>query len=326
MKESDVFTTLFSHVDMTEEQLRHEIFDLDLPIRQIAKKYNCSRCYLDRLAKKFNIRPPLPPVIRKLKILLTKERLEEDLRAGLTVKQMAVNYKCGQVVVKKRIKEFGLVWLSDTGGSIQVRNLRIQEASLTQRQRDIIIGSILGDGYISRNKSKVTGQIVGNTSIQMFQCKERKDYLLWKADELKPFTKDAYQDKKYLTYYVNTVNYNLFNEFYNLFIKDGKKIVPVNIVDYLNELVLAVLYMDDGHTEKSMSSICSEGFTEDENYILAEAIEAEIKKCKRKKYGGFNYYLNFPAVEHRKLHRIIDPLFHPCFEYKKVVDKNIPAI
>jgi len=308
---------------MTEEQLRYEIFELGLPIRQIAGKYNCNRCYLDRLVRKYNMQPPPS----RLNALLTKERLEEDLRAGLTVKQMAENYQCGQVAVKRRIKKFGLAWLSDTGGSITVRNLRIQGESLTQRQRDIIIGSILGDGHISRNKSKVTAQRVGNASVQMFQCKERKDYLLWKAEELKPFTKEVYQDKKYLTYYVNTVNYDLFNDFYKLFIKDGKKVVPVNIADYLNELVLAVWYMDDGHTDSSMCNICSQSFTYEENLILAEAVknvcgaEARIKTVKREKYEGFAYYLSFLSAESRKLHKVIDPLFHPCFEYKKVVNK-----
>jgi hypothetical protein len=306
---------------ITREQLEYELFALELPVRQIAKKYGCNRSCLDRCIEKWKI-TPLPS---RLERLLTKEQLEADLFFGLSVKQMAKKYSCGEVVIKKRIKKFGLSWLSNTGGSIQVRNLRIQKVGLTPRQRSIIIGSILGDGYISRYVSKVTGKIIGNTEIQMCQCKERKDYLLWKARELEPFTKSIYQDKRYLTYYVNTVRYDLFNEFYNLFIKDGRKSVPENISDYLDELALTVWFMDDGHTDCMWSNLCTQSFTLRENGVLAKAVkerfgvEARVKTCRRSvKYTGYNYYLSFPSVESRKLHAIIDSLFHPCFGYKKI--------
>lgn len=317
MSSTDVFTTSLKHMDITEEQLRYEIFDLELPIRQIAKKYNCNRGCLDRLVRKWNIQLPLS----RLEILLTKERLEEDLRAGLTIKQMAKNYKCGLVVLKKRIKEYDLSWLSGAGGSAQIRNLKIQGVVLTEKQRSIVIGSILGDGYITRNKSKATGQAIGNANIEFCQTADRKDYLLWKAEEMQPFIRNIYQDKKYLTYYANTVNYHVFNEFYDVFIKDGKKSIPIDIVNYLNELVLAIWVQDDGRTESYWSNLCTQGFTEEENHILAKALEDKFNLITRVKIWkgskGNLYYLRFDSSEHKKLHTIVDPLFHPCFEYKK---------
>ena len=258
---------------------------------------------------------------------ITKEQLEYDLFIeGLSASQISKKYGTTSSIIRTRIRNYGIpIDPRLHVNSQQVRLLFLQNAQFTDKQRSVIVGSILGDGHISKYFHTDTR----NAYLQCSQCGERKDYLLWKAEILKPFVRDFYRMSYKETYLLDTVVYPLFNEFYNLFWingRGGRKIIPTDIVNLngFNDLALAVWFMDDGHRDRSMDMLCVNCFTVPECEILMDAL---YKKFNAQTVLTFmydkQYDRKYPHIEFRRgnrkiLHDIVDPLMHPCFEYKKI--------
>jgi len=113
--------------------------------------------------------------------------------------------------------------------------------SLTQEQNSIIIGSLLGDGYL---------RIVPNRKNALFEVNHsyaQKDYVDWKYQKLKNITKSPPKARsgnaQRIAYRFFTRQHSELTKFYRMFYNNGKKIIPQL---ELNPLVMAVWFMDDG--------------------------------------------------------------------------------
>ena len=128
----------------------------------------------------------------------------------------------------------------------------------------------------------------------------------------------------------DTICYEKFKEFSDLFKVGDIKIIPVNIIDYLDPLTVAVWYQDDGHTTKWYSDLCTQGFTKEDNEILIQALKNKYDIIPTIRWSKGKYvlqpYLHFSFEEHRKLHKLVDPLFHSCFEYKKIILRSLISV
>ena len=114
--------------------------------------------------------------------------------------------------------------------------------SLTQEQKSLIIGTILGDGYlriVPRRK---------NAFLEVNHSANQKDYVDWKYSVLQSIVKSEPKLRngnglrvacRFYTRCLPEIT-DLFKDFY----KDGKKIIPHNLE--INPFSLAVWYMDDG--------------------------------------------------------------------------------
>lgn len=114
--------------------------------------------------------------------------------------------------------------------------------SLTHAQKSLIIGAILGDGYlriIPRRK---------NAFLEINHSAKQKDYVDWKYSILlsivksKPKLRDGNGLRVAYRFYTRCLTEitDLFRSFY----KNGNKVIPENLK--INPLTLAVWYMDDG--------------------------------------------------------------------------------
>jgi len=114
--------------------------------------------------------------------------------------------------------------------------------SLTHTQKSIIIGSILGDGYLRVIKGRK------DAFLEINHSNKQKDYVDWMYGKLKSITKNPPKLRKSngerFAYRFFTKQRPELTELFNLFYQDGKKIIPDNLE--LNPLTLAVWYMDDG--------------------------------------------------------------------------------
>ena len=111
---------------------------------------------------------------------------------------------------------------------------------LTKLQRDIVIGTILGDGCIALRYD--------DGILKIKQSEQHKEYVFWLYEKLRnlcvSFPK---QRKDNNQWYFDTRSIQEFTNFRHLFYPDGKKIIPKNISNLLiSPLSLAVWYMDDG--------------------------------------------------------------------------------
>jgi len=119
---------------------------------------------------------------------------------------------------------------------------------ISSREKEIIIGSVLGDLHIARLKS--------DARLEITHSAKQKDYVFWKHHELKRWTiveprevriHDVRYDKVYVQWRFATGINKEFTNFHQLFYRDGVKIIPKNICEILTSpLSLAVWFMDDG--------------------------------------------------------------------------------
>ena len=114
--------------------------------------------------------------------------------------------------------------------------------SLTQDQKSLIIGTILGDGYlriIPRRK---------NAFLEVNHSANQKDYVDWKYSILrsivksKPELRNGNGNRIACRFYTRC--HSEITDLFRYFYKDGKKIIPDDLA--IDPMSLAVWYMDDG--------------------------------------------------------------------------------
>lgn len=193
--------------------------------------------------------------------------------------------------------------------------------SLSKRQKSIIIGSILGDGYLDFNGYQ-------GTRLQIKQCQKNKEYVWWLYNELKNLCKSEPNMRKdgsqwfFGTRYIDELT-GLRKDFYS---HTGKKKVPDQISEMLvDPLSLAIWFMDDGtldfrpksHFAFSLAVNC---FSLKDVKKLADAmlknfgITTSINNslCRGKRYPR----LHVGKDGRIKFMSIIKPYIVSCFRYK----------
>lgn len=113
------------------------------------------------------------------------------------------------------------------------------EGSLSKAQKAIIVGSLLGDGYM---RCKI------NAHLEVNHAYSQKEYVDWKYKQLKNLVRTPPIKRRgnrgRVAYRFTTRSLPSITRFYKKFYKDGRKIVPKDIE--LKPLTLAIWFMDDG--------------------------------------------------------------------------------
>lgn len=182
---------------------------------------------------------------------LTREVFErlyyEEL---LTESQIAERFGTYQVKVGRMRRGWGLPALGKTG------RLSRKLPEPTERQRDLLVGSLLGDGWMDATSAQAARFSEGHSLKQ-------EGYLRWKADELAPYVSkiidvektDKQTGKKYPAMVLYTQSCTHLRPFYDLFYKTGKRVFPADLHERINPLVLAIWFLDDGSLLGNMPRI-----------------------------------------------------------------------
>ena len=135
---------------------------------------------------------------------------------------------------------------------------------MTELQKSIVIGTLLGDSYLHLSKA-------GTTSLSIKQANRYKEYVFWLHKSLKDlFNIEPKQRPDTNQWYVRSFYSKDLNEYHNLFYKKGIKVVPKNIDQILTSpLSLAVWFMDDGTLDYRKKDhcafhLCTNCFTKEE--------------------------------------------------------------
>ena len=114
--------------------------------------------------------------------------------------------------------------------------------SLTKLERQIIVGSLLGDGYMRIIPGRSDAFLEINHSIKA------KVYVDYKSESLKRLCASTPKERTTnggrVAYRFFTRQHKIFTSLYHQFYRYGKKKIPVDLV--IDPVILAVWYMDDG--------------------------------------------------------------------------------
>ena len=234
----------------------------------------------------------------------TKEQLEHDFFTLLLNKrEVAVKYGYSPYTIGTWLREWDIKRLDviKYNSSSQVRKLRLAGTVLTDRQKSIIVGSILGDGSISKMDHVATK----SARLYIGQKDSRKEYLVWLGEELQPFLRKISR-RKQGNYLLATICHPVFNKFYDLFWvggKEGRKCIPPNIEELLDEIALSIFYMDDGRLDTSSSTLSTCAFTIPENELLLSALKNKFDIEGKIKFMSVKYKDEkriYPYLEFRR--------------------------
>lgn len=198
---------------------------------------------------------------------------------------------------------------------------------LTQTQKDIIVGTLLGDGSLEYDKFKAS-------RLQIKQAERKKEYVMWLYENLANLVKTPPKRRPdTLQWYFSTRSLRSLEEFRGIFYENGRKTVPHSIKKLLNSPIsLAVWFMDDGtldYREKShySFSISADDFTVEEAELLQEALRENfgiISSIQTPSSRGKRYtklYIGKPGRD--RFLEIVRPYILSCFAYKLPPNRDL---
>lgn len=197
----------------------------------------------------------------------------------------------------------------------------IKKVPFTKEQKEMIIGTLLGDGCITPHGGK-------NKSYRLTisHCEKQKDLVLTKKAILGNFVNNVRKkiDKRgnSTMYEFTTVTHNEFKFYYDLFYNNGKKEIKDSLINYITPRSLAFWIMDDGSFDKRKftSRLHTEGFNEAENIKLQSFLKAgfnvKSKVCKYNRNGKEYCYISINKENTIKLSKIVEEYFVDCMKYK----------
>ena len=181
--------------------------------------------------------------------------------------------------------------------------------SLTERQKSIIVGCLLGDGTM---RCKTNALLEINHSIK------QGEYVDWKFRELKDLISTT-PNKRFgnagrIAYRFTTRSLTELTEIYKKFYLKGKKIIPDDLI--IHPLSLAVWFMDDGCKSYRAIYLNTQKFNKSEQRKLAELLNEQFGIKATLNKDKIYYRLRIAVNSVGKFVEIIRPYLLPMFCYK----------
>lgn len=209
-----------------------------------------------------------------------------------------------------------------------MRNKKIVETigklKLTDGQKEILFGTMLGDGHLETKNQGRTYRLKIEHSLRQ---KEYVNWLYRKFDDwvlTAPAVRSRAVTFRGLTKTYERVGFATLSSgrlrfFAQQFYQQGKKVVPKTIHRWLTPLAMAVWYMDDGSIKSKQHRtifLNTQGFVETDIRRLQTALEKKygIKTIIRKQKDGGQIYFLSETVE--IFLKLIEPFVIPSMRYK----------
>ena len=190
---------------------------------------------------------------------------------------------------------------------------------LTSIQKELIFGSLLGDGHLNLSLKTPNPNYREEHSIKQY------DYLKYKFSilknlivysEVKIYNRfdDRFKIKNYQSCFILTQNNPCFIEFHKMFYKGKKKVIPQDL-SLLTPLAIAIWFMDDGQKFQCGYGICTNSFELNDiqricNYLKEKYnIYTTINKKKA---------IYIKACSKIDFTNLIKPYILPSLEYKLI--------
>lgn len=199
-----------------------------------------------------------------------------------------------------------------------------QDLKLSDLQREILIGLLLGDGHLeTQNNGRTYRLKIEHSYLQ-------KEYVDWLYQIFKDWVLTPPKEKeqtvlgiKYNKYYFSTVSHGAFRFYAQQFYKEKKKVLPRMIKKWLSPVAMAVWFMDDGSIKSKHHRaliINTQSFSKPELQTLIKILEEKfgvkmvLRKQSRKQIEIYQLITTSDSVE--RFVEIIKPHILPSMKYK----------
>lgn len=251
----------------------------------------------------------------------TKEELEYMIfTMNLKPKEIAdkLGYINGESNIYRYCRQYGLKFNN-------YPNANLREIEFSAEQKSIVVGSVLGDGYLRPS--------IHGYALAMTHSEKQKDYLEWKKQRLAPFvvsdtpsiriTESTKAFSATALYSYNTIFHPFLTQIRELAYPDNVKTVTSQLLELVDDVALAIWFMDDGSLNKRYGtmSISTNSFTLEENELIQSwfldkyGLETKIEKQVQRS-GRITYSTRINARPARILREVLSPYIPSCMRYK----------
>jgi len=194
---------------------------------------------------------------------------------------------------------------------------------LNEIQKEVIIGLLLGDGFLEKSSKSVNPRFCFEQSYP-----EKEVYLFYVFNFYKLLVSsfpsiitrkpDKRTGKVYKSLGFKTAAFSCLNEYYNLFYKDRKKVIPKSIDKLLTARGLAHWIMDDGSKNFYNQTILHKrAFTKEEVILLQNTLKKNFGLKSRLEEKVKNQWIIIINVRQTiSLKEIVKPYMHESMVYK----------
>lgn len=201
---------------------------------------------------------------------------------------------------------------------IRKKNLKFNIAiQLSDFQKQVLLGTLLGDASLKMGKGSVNPAIQCTHSIKQKEYCEYKTKIFENLGAYCKYHKRNIPDKRNGILYEDYMLYIPANPelkyWYSCFYKNGKKVIPFELFEYFTEASLAFMFMDDGCKTGKNYSIATICFTKEE---LLEFRKFLFNKFNIETSLMSNNILYIRACSRELFTNLISPYFCNSMKYK----------
>lgn len=183
-----------------------------------------------------------------------------------------------------------------------------RKLSVSKSQLMLIVGSLLGDGYLDKTTR--------GYSLRIHHGIAQKDYVDFKYQLIKSFV-NSYPKQSGKAYYFRTVSHPIFSTLRSLFYMKQKKVVPnVFLEENFDAFALAIWIMDDGAADKKQVRINTQCFTLAENLWFIKFLQAKFGIVATINVDKGKYRLRISNSSMSRLKELVLPYIIPSMLYK----------
>lgn len=223
--------------------------------------------------------------------------------------------------VRKLARKCGCPPRSRKGLSALKKARPRMDVDLTNKQRQVLVGSLLGDGTLSDPK-RCGPDSFTQSYLRILHSNAQKEYLRWKHSLMSPY---AYSIKEILVedgirVYFQTPAHKVFTKFRQDWYPQGTKIVYLPDLHNLDSLGLAVWFMDDGVRGITRGSeygfLCTDSFTDEEQKEISAFLMWSFGIHTSIVRHGNNKRIKILNAGFPQLRKTIAPHIIPSMSYK----------
>lgn len=194
---------------------------------------------------------------------------------------------------------------------------------LTDFQKEVLIGILLGDASLRRNKRSLNTGISCAHGISQKEYCEYKTQIFESIGAICKYHKRTTPDKRngicYEDYTMVTPANPELNSWYEAFYPNGKKVIPVSLFNYFTAVSLAFMFMDDGYKASCSYSIATDCFDFDELKVFCNMLKEKLNLDTTIQKGNKIY---IKACSRSHFEKLISPYLCDCMKYKLQVSRN----
>jgi len=189
--------------------------------------------------------------------------------------------------------------------------------ALTTEQREILIGTLLGDATIPAQRRGVLFNVKFEQSLKN---REYVDHLygIFKDWVGTPPRVRAIDDGDRHSVWFRTYRHAAFSFYRHIFYDgaNGRKLLPRNLHQFLTPRVLAYWFMDDGSRMTHGYKLSTYAFTKAHQVSLCKTLAADFGLRTSLHLDGSEYYVYIWAESISQFNNLVKPYILPCFAYK----------